>query len=445
MSLIKKIATAVLALSFLTFVALFGRLPAFRYDNIGLFKESLLNHYRKTPIGFLNRLLWIHLPNTLTNTDRRITGGRLTSSLAYTGNYLLNEKHPLVLVRHSPLARLSYDNTPIQGFFLVLLSGSEVVFIPPAWPQLSLVHRWFLPLIVSLPYFLTYATVTSSSSNITPENHRANMLHYPYDWALFFPGHVCRTCRFLKPARSKHCSICKACVAKHDHHCVWVNNCLGRGNYGYFVALLFSLSILLTYGVYLGHMILTKTLQETTLRRSQGMASRSHWSVGKDWSTYFQLWTSAFAEDIRIGSVTLLAFMTAPLALGLFLYHVYLVWAGMTTNESHKWADWRDDIADGIVFKGRRRSRAAGERSADPETEPEVAWPLVHDQILVRGENGWPPSSEASDQRAAIPLSIASDLVNDENSWVKVRNLGEVHNIYDLGFWDNFRDILRTR
>jgi palmitoyltransferase len=166
------------------------------------------------------------------------------------------------------------------------------------------------------------------------------MLQYPYDWALFFPGQVCRTCRFLKPARSKHCSICKACVAKHDHHCVWVNNCIGRGNYGYFVALLFTLSILLTYGVYLGYVIMTRTLQDTTLRRSQGMTSRSHWSVGKDWSTYVQLGL-CLCEGHSNRKCDNVSLHDSASGWGLFLYHVYLIWAGMTTNESPKWADWR--------------------------------------------------------------------------------------------------------
>ena len=404
-----------------------------------------LRSNRRTPIGFLNRLLWIHLPNTFSNADRRITGGRLISTLADTGNYLLNEKHPLVLVCRSSRGCASCNNRQIQGFFLALLSISEIIFIPSAWPQLSAVHRCVLPLIVALPYFFTYTAVTSTSSIIIPATHRTNMLQYPYDWALFFPGHVCRTCRLLKPARSKHCSICKACVAKHDHHCVWVNNCLGRGNYGYFVALLFTLSVLITYGVYLGHMILTTTLQETTLRRSQGMISRSHWSVGKDWSTYFQLWAVAFADNIRIGSVTMLACMTAPLALGLFLYHVYLIWAGMTTNESHKWADWRDDIADGIVFKGRRLLTGPGGTFPNPEVEPKVAWPLESDQILIRREYGWPSSLEANEQRAGRSSASDTDPVNDGKGWVNVLKLEEVYNIYDLGFWDNFRDILRTR
>jgi palmitoyltransferase ZDHHC4 len=53
---------------------------------------------RRTPIGFLHRLLWVYLPNGLSAVDQRLTGRRITRSLARTGNYLMNEKHPLVLV-----------------------------------------------------------------------------------------------------------------------------------------------------------------------------------------------------------------------------------------------------------------------------------------------------------------------------------------------------------
>ncbi|KAI9878705.1 MAG: palmitoyltransferase swf1 [Pleopsidium flavum] len=344
------------------------------------------------------------------------------------GHYLMYEKHPLVL-----------------GFFLALLIISEIMFVPPAWPRLSNVHHFILPVIVALPYLFIYTTVTSDSSIITLENHRMHMRYYPYDRVLYQPGNMCRTCHFLKPARSKHCSICRACVAKSDHHCIWINNCLGRGNYGYFVALLLVLSILLTYGGYLGHMLLTQTLQETPLRRSQGMASRSHWSVGKNWSVYFQLWGWAITKDVRVGSVAMLTIMIAPLAWGLLLYHVYLIWAGMTTNESLKWADWKDDIADGIVFKGRRSLNTAGSGSIDPEVEPNVAWPIESDQILVRTETGLPPNTGESSMGAKATFASNADHIPHEFNWVSVKELQEVNNIYDLGFWDNFRDIIRNK
>ncbi|MES1915244.1 MAG: hypothetical protein MHM6MM_007220 [Cercozoa sp. M6MM] len=54
---------------------------------------------------------------------------------------------------------------------------------------------------------------------------------------------MCRYCSLIKPNRAHHCSVCDHCVLKYDHHCMWLNNCIGHANYKYFVLMLFYMAL----------------------------------------------------------------------------------------------------------------------------------------------------------------------------------------------------------
>ena len=62
---------------------------------------------------------------------------------------------------------------------------------------------------------------------------------------VFDPVLLCADCEVVRTDRSRHCSICNRCVERFDHHCPWINNCVGVDNHGVFMLFLISMLTLL--------------------------------------------------------------------------------------------------------------------------------------------------------------------------------------------------------
>ncbi|XP_077478806.1 palmitoyltransferase ZDHHC8B [Stigmatopora argus] len=114
----------------------------------------------------------------------------------------------------------------------------------------------------------------------------------------------CASCHFYRPPRCSHCSVCDRCVEDFDHHCPWVNNCIGRRNYRYFFLFLLSLT---------GHMVCVLSF---------GLLFVLHHSD--------QLWKLHCTVTLVVISISGLFFFPV---LGLTGFHLFLVSRGRTTNE----------------------------------------------------------------------------------------------------------------
>ncbi|RHZ70509.1 Eukaryotic peptide chain release factor GTP-binding subunit [Aspergillus turcosus] len=151
--------------------------------------------------------------------------------------------------------------------------------------------------------------------------------------AMDVPVKYCKTCNIWRPPRCYHCRVCDNCIETLDHHCVWLNNCVGRRNYRYFFAFVSSATLLALFllGASLAHVLVYRAREDVSFG-----SAIDKWRV--PWA------------------MVIYGALAAPYPASLWAYHLFLVGRGETTREylnSHKFAkaDRHRPFTQGNVFR----------------------------------------------------------------------------------------------
>ena len=319
---------------------------------------------------------------------------------------------------------------------MTLITGGLAIFSFVALPKIPnpYVSEAEYPLIL-ITIISTYCSFilasTSNPGHLKASNSIRAKAMFPMDHVIF-DEKFCKTClldRYLvlifisRPARSKHCSVCKKCVAKMDHHCVWINNCVGLSNHRYFLLFLVTTAVYCWYGSYLSIQVLRHVYVE----------SRLDYLYHTDKITKIQNPASLYMKITYLGqlepllaALAIFAALAGLIVVLFFQYQLWLILVGKTSkmgsflipaNESFKW----EDLADAIDVEHIKTMNA------------KVLGFITAYKPGDRIDWSYPKQASAATRKR---------LDEEAKEEIKISSINQVRNIYNEGSWRNLMLVL---
>lgn len=332
-----------------------------------------------------------------------------------------------------------------------LIIVCEYFFIKHAFPRLrapapaAVSGAQFAAMYIAMALPLaTFAAATfADAGKLTKANVNAALARYRFDGIIFPEGRPeCRTCRLPRPARSKHCSTCNTCILCADHHCLWLNNCVGQGNYRWFIAFLVSNLAMLWYGLGLivGIFRAERLVQQLAQEKQATVAAAAAAATGS-WAglgRWPDLLLGRNGDDgLRVLFCLALLCATMSILVAAFLaQHARYLYLGVTTNESAKWEDVQYALDDGELFRYADPAPATDGGDTSTATSSSDAGRVLHTpQIVVQ-------VTEAGTFNRRLTPAEAAAVRTQNLRLVPVHSVAEIDNIYDQGFLANVRQRL---
>lgn len=200
-----------------------------------------------------------------------------------------------------------------------------------------------------------------STRKVVPEFDRSKHSHV-------IENGRCHLCNIKTSSnRTKHCSVCNKCVEKFDHHCKYLNQCVGRQNYVPFLMCVVSAvaAVLVILTAALAQLIIfyvnpgwLNLWDKTFLVLAGEEVDARNSTIDDELTNIMQLLNDTLASNTTamnatnseketpegiglvntifltvVAVVVILAAITAGLLLHLCFFHVYISYLGLTTYE----------------------------------------------------------------------------------------------------------------
>ena len=114
---------------------------------------------------------------------------------------------------------------------------NDVSFYIHATVLILLSTTFTISLLITI--YLAYICTTMVTTDVLVLKQR-DMLHFQEEFVPIWDDNCepielfCSVCQAYVQIKTKHCGPCNRCCEEFDHHCKWLNNCIGTENYNLF-------------------------------------------------------------------------------------------------------------------------------------------------------------------------------------------------------------------
>ncbi|OMJ67196.1 hypothetical protein SteCoe_35704 [Stentor coeruleus] len=215
-----------------------------------------------------------------------------------------------------PFHKLQVISWVYLSYLFCIFSFMTITLFP--YPLKTILAIGYAGLLFSVILTGFWCTYIDPSDPALFEAAQAKLLSKPVDYKKY--PKICKICKNHVNSDTKHCRECDKCVYHFDHHCKWLNNCIGKKNYKLYAFLLASFQAHNLMICICGGIVIKGILDESIYYENLSILMHiTRGSLG----VYLTL----------LLMMEILSLLAAIAMFQLILFHLYLAFKKMTTYE----------------------------------------------------------------------------------------------------------------